>query len=213
VNGGPLSERDDYIGAPTVSGTVALFTAWPLPGSVSISLRTMLEMAAERLAAIPGATPGQPGKRLRAPKDAARAKRLPLEAGQLVPVVEDAQPVTWRRWSFGLDLLNEVDTWTVLAIIEKNGGTVDRRGNFEYDLAQDGTICAAVAAWSKPERREADIDAYYPNGSLHASKSGYVPLPEQNAWPNMPESQRRLARLTLLDDSNTTRKRPLRPQM
>ncbi len=200
VNGGPLSERSDYIGAPTVRGTVALFTGFALPGSVAVSMQTMLSMAAEYMLAMPNATPG---KRLRVAKDAARAKRQPLaEGGQPVPVVEDAQPVQWRRWAFGLDLLNDVDAWTVLAIIEKNGGTVDRRGRFAYPESLDGAICAAVAAWIRPERDEADLSAYTPRAGVHASKSGSQPLPEQTSWPNMPPSQRHYARMRLHGDTN-----------
>ena len=202
VNGGPLGRRDDWLGTPTTNGTVALFSGFALPGAVSVSMRSMLEMAAERMKKIPGGTPGKrgTGKRLRAPKDAARAKRT----AQPVAVVEDqpAQPVVWTRNTFGLDLLSERETWEVLAILEYNGATVDRRGNATYPVALDGAMRAAVARWIRPERGETDLSAYTPNGSGNASKSGYVPLPEQPAWPDMPETQRRLARLTVHADVN-----------
>ena len=202
VNGGPLGRRDDWLGTPTVKGTVALFSGFALPGSVSVSMRTMLEMAAERLLAIPNGTPGKrgTGKRLRAPKDAARAKRT----AQPVAVVEDqpAQPIVWTRNTFGLDLLSERETWEVLAILEYNGATVDRRGNFSYPVALDDTMRAAVARWIRPERAETDIDAIQPTEDRIASKSGFVPLPEQAAWPDMTETQRRLARLRLHGDTN-----------
>lgn len=203
VNGGPLGRRDDWLGTPTVKGTVALFSGFALPGAVSVSMRTMLEMAAERMVAIPGGTPGKrgTGKRLRAPKDAARAKRT----AQPVAVVEDAQPaqpVIWTKHAFGLDLLSERETWEVLAILEYNGATVDRRGNFSYPVALDDTMRAAVARWIRPERDELDLDAIQPTAEGSASKSGFVPLPEQPAWPDMPETQRRLARLRLHGDTN-----------
>ncbi len=200
VNGGPLGERADWIAAPTVKDTIALFTGWQLPGSVSISLATMLSMAAERLLAIPD------GRRLRKPKDAARAKRAApvAEDAQPLPVVEDqpAQPVIWTRNTFGLDLLNERETWEVLAILEHNGATVDRRGNASYPVALDGVMRAAVARWIRPERDETEISAYTPPAGNHASKSVFVPMPEQPAWPDMPETQRRLARLRLHGDTN-----------
>ena len=203
VNGGPLGRRDDWLGTPTVKGTVALFSGFALPGAVSVSMRTMLEMAAERMVAIPGGTPGKrgTGKRLRAPKDAARAKRT----AQPVAVVEDAQPaqpVIWTKHAFGLDLLSERETWEVLAILEYNGATVDRRGNFSYPVALDDTMRAAVARWIRPERDELDLDAIQPTAEGSASKSGFVPLPEQAAWPDMTETQRRLARLRLHGDTN-----------
>ncbi len=202
VNGGPLGRRDDWLGTPTVKGTVALFAGFALPGAVSVSMRSMLEMAAERMRAIPGGTPGKrgTGKRLRAPKDAARAKRT----AQPVTVVEDqpAQPVIWTKHAFGLDLLSERETWEVLAILEHNGATVDRRGNFSYPVALDDTMRAAVARWIRPERDELDLDAIQPTAEGSASKSGYVPLPSQAAWPDMPETQRRLARFGLHRDVN-----------
>jgi len=200
VNGGPLGERSDWIAAPTVKKTIALFTGWQMAGAVSISLASMLGMAAERMLAIPD------GRRLRKPKDAARAKRAApvVEDAQPVPVVEDqpARPVVWTRNTFGLDLLTERETWEVLAILEHNGATVDRRGNATYPVALDGAMRAAVARWIRPERSETDIDAYTPTAANHASISGFVPLPDQPAWPDMPETQRRLARLRLHGDTN-----------
>jgi hypothetical protein len=145
---------------------------------------------------------------LRKPKEAARAKRAApvVEAAQpLPPVVEDAQPaqpVAWTRNTFGLDLLTERETWEVLAILEHNGATVDRRGNASYPLALDGTMRAAVARWIRPERGETYLSAYTPTGGSHASKSGWVPLPEQPDYASMTGGQRRYARLVAHSGAN-----------
>ena len=69
---------------------------------------------------------------------------------------EPAQPSVWTRNTFGLDLLNERETWEVLAILEHHGATVDRRGNATYPLALDGTMRAAVAQWISRRYRVGD---------------------------------------------------------
>lgn len=195
---GPLAERADWLGAPLVSGKIALFAGWPVRrAAVSVSLRTMLEMAGERILTIPAS------KRLRRAKPAARAKREPAETGT---VAETPAPVAqekprWQRWAFGLDLLGERDALTVLAIIEAHGGTVDaKRGRFAYPLARDAEIRAGVGAWMRPERPEPDLIAFCPTAQ-NAIKSGAPALPEQIGYRSAPERVQKLARLHWLEDT------------
>ena len=202
---GPLAKRSDWLGAPTVHGTICLFTAWHRPGCTSVSLATMLSMAAERLLSIPS------GKRLRRSKPAARAKRAAVTAPG-VPVGIDAETSTepaapavqekpaFTRWAFGLDMLDERSAWSVLAIIEAHGGVVTPKGDFRYHVSLDEKIRTAVAQWMAPERSEREIDAYCPRASGHALISPAPTLPEQEGYRRMPEKQRKDARFYLLCD-------------
>lgn len=198
---GPLAERADWLGAPLIGGNIALFAGFAVrPTAVSVSLRTLLEMAAERILAIPE------GKRLRKAKVKARAKRVQaetqaeatIEASSPEPVAEAGPRLRWTRWAFGVDLLSAVDAWTILAIIERAGGTVEPDGTFRYPLAIDGKVRAAVAAWDKPARPE--ISAYIPPAE-NASISPAPPLPQQPGYLNMPDRQRKQARKMLLEDT------------
>lgn len=195
---GPLTECDDWLGAPTVSGTICAFTGHRLAdcASTEVSLQTMLTMAAERLLAIPE------HKRLRRPKAAARAKREAVETAEPVATVEaaPASKLGWTRWAFGLDLLDDKDAWTVLAIVEKNGGTVTPKGAFSYPLRLDENIRAAVASWMEPSRRE--ISAFSPLAPEYASISPDPPLHEQPGYRRMSPDQQRYARLVLHGDTN-----------
>ena len=188
---GPLAERADWLGAPLANGNVVLFSAWaPAGRATSISLRIMLEMSADAILGIP------PGKRLRRPKSKARAKRLGL-AEQTAETPQERQ--RWTRWAFGLDLLDDRGVLTVLAIIERCGGTVDaRRGRFQYPVALDGTIRDAVADWMRPERSE--IDAYTPPAE-YASISATPPLPEQPGYQTATPRARKFARIGWLEDT------------
>lgn len=195
---GPLGERSDWLGAPLVNGNRALFAGFRVNSTaVSVSLETMLSMAALRILSIPN------GKRLSRPKVAARAKRL-AAAGIDVqpsaePVVEPpAERLKWQRWTFGIDLLDDRSAWEILAIVEHAGGAVTPDGKFRYPLALDGAVRAAVARWMKPERPE--ISAYRPPAA-YASISPAPPLPEQPGYRAMPDRQRKTARTMLLEDT------------
>lgn len=194
---GELAKRTDWLGAPTVHETICLFTAWHRPGCTSISLATMLAMAAERLLSIPF------GKRLRRSKPAARAKRAAVIDAETsteptAPAVQEKP--AFRRWAFGLDMLDERSAWSVLAIIEAHGGVVTPKGDFRYHVSLDEKIRTAVAQWMAPERSERGIDAYSPRVSGHALISPAPTLPEQEGYRRMPEKQRKDARFYLLCD-------------
>ena len=185
---GPLAERTDWLGAPTVHETICLFTAWHRPGCTSVSLATMLSMAAERLLSIPF------GKRLRRSKPAARAKRAAVIDAETsteptAPAVQEKP--AFRRWAFGLDMLDERSAWSVLAIIEAHGGVVTPKGDFRYHVSLDEKIRTAVAKWMAPERSEREISAYSPLTSGHALISPAPALPEQEGYRRMPEKQRK----------------------
>lgn len=194
---GPLAERTDWLGAPTVHETICLFTAWHRPGCTSVSLATMLSMAAERLLSIPF------GKRLRRSKPAARAKRAEqigdeTSTEKALPAVQEKP--AFRRWAFGLDMLDERSAWSVLAIVEAHGGVVTPKGDFRYHVSLDEKIRTAVAKWMAPERSEREINAYSPLTSGHALISPAPALPEQEGYRRMPEKQRKDARFYLLCD-------------
>lgn len=198
---GPLAERDDWLGAPVISGKIALFAGWKVwPAAVPVSFETMLTMAAERLLSIPQ------GKRLRRPSYEARAKRdgtaeIAVDQAATVDNPQSTERRQWTRWGFGLDLLSEVDVWTVLAIVEAHGGKVTALGSFSYPLARDAEIRAAVASrFAKPERSE--ISAFCRPAPNYASISPAPPLPEQPGYRRMSPSQQRFARLLTHGDAN-----------
>lgn len=192
---GPLADCR-YIGVPLVTGDIGLFAEAPVRESaVPVACATMLEMAAERMLTIPS------GKRLRVPKQAARAKRANETATATAgpePVEEPRERLRWARFAFGVDLLTVTEAWQVLAIAERAGATVTPQGRASWPVAIDTQVREAISNWIRPERPE--IDAYDPTPA-YAPISG-APLPEPPAWAYMRPSQRRYARLIGHRDAN-----------
>lgn len=184
----------------------------------SLSIATRLDALAPTMAQAWLAR--KPGSRLRDPKKAARAKRetIACDSAKPAPVVaavDDEPIVTQRKAAFGLIDLDPVDVHTLLDIIAAAGGDVDhKRRKWSYPVEIKPQVHALVSQWAAVAGLggRLEIDACKPYGTEHASISS-PPLCEQDAWADMPEDQRRLARLHMLDESNTTRKRPMRTQM